>query len=111
MPVNAERGAAGGSEALQPYREQLDRINELLVDLLAERMQVCRVIARVKSAGGIPMMQPQRVTSTLDQVRALSGTRQLRPEYLNDLFQLIIEETCDEELRVMASLEPPSGEE
>ena len=95
MPVNAE---------LQPYREQLDQINELLVDLLAERMAICRVIAKVKSARGIPMMQRSRVTSTLDQVRALSGSRQLRPEYLDGLFQLIIEETCDEELRVMALL-------
>lgn len=110
MPVNTTHAAIGSSEALQPYREQLDRINELLVDLLAERMQVCRVIARIKSADGIPMMQPQRVTSTLDQVRALSGPRQLRAEYLSDLFQRIIEETCDEELRVMASLEPPPGE-
>jgi len=111
MPVNAKHAVPGGSEVLQPYRDQLDRINELLVDLLAERMQVCRVIARLKSADGIPMMQPQRVTSTLDQVRALSGPRQLRAEYLGELFQLIIEETCDEELRVMASLEPPPVEE
>lgn len=101
MPVNA---------VLQPYREQLDQINELLVDLLAERMEICRVIARVKSARGIPMMQPSRVTSTLDQVRALSGSRQLRPEYLDGLFQLIIEETCDEELRVMALLAGPAEE-
>ena len=105
MSVNVSNGAA----QLQACREQLDRINELLVDLLAERMSVCRVIARVKSAGGIPMMQPQRVTSTLEQVRALSDSRQLRAEYLNGLFQLIIEETCDEELRIMASLQA-SGE-
>lgn len=111
MPLNAKQGTVGCSDVLQPYREQLDRINELLVDLLAERMQVCRVIARVKSADGIPMMQPQRVTSTLDQVRALSGPRQLRAEYLSELFQLIIEETCDEELRVMASLQPPTVED
>ncbi|MEE1921052.1 chorismate mutase [Pseudomonas sp. 148P] len=111
MPANARQGAAGSCDALQPYREQLDRINELLVDLLAERMQVCRVIARVKSADGMPMMQPQRVTSTLDQVRALSGPRQLRAEYLDELFQLIIEETCNEELRVMASLQPPPAKE
>ena len=47
---------ANGNAELQPYRKQLDRINELLVDLLAERMQVCRLIARVKSARGIAIM-------------------------------------------------------
>lgn len=106
MPVNSKDRLT----ELQPYREQLDQINELLVDLLAERMQVCRVIAKVKSAHGIPMLQPQRVTSTLDQVRALSDSRQLRAEYLDGLFQLIIEETCDEELRVMARLAAVVGE-
>jgi len=101
---------ASGAAALQPYREQLDQINELLVDLLAERMEICRVIARVKSARGIPMMQPSRVSSTLDQVQALSSSRQLRPEYLHGLFRLIIEETCDEELRVMARIGGPAEE-
>ena len=91
---------------LQPYREELDRINQRLVDLLAERMRVCRHIARIKSVHGIAMMQPQRIASTLDQVRVLSGSRQLRPEYLCGLFQLIIEETCAEELRIMAASGP-----
>ncbi|MDG9885475.1 chorismate mutase [Pseudomonas sp. GD04058] len=105
-------GNGNASAELQPYRKQLDRINELLVDLLAERMQVCRLIARVKSARGIAIMQPLRVNSTLDQVRALSGPRKLRPEYLDGLFRLIIEETCDEERRVMAVLEAsPEGRE
>lgn len=87
---------------LQPYREELDRINQRLVDLLAERMRICRHIARIKATHGIPMMQPQRIGSTLDQVRALSGSRQLRPEYVSGLFQLIIEETCAQELLIMA---------
>ena len=106
MSMTASQAAA----ELQPYREQLDQINELLVDLLAERMAICRVIARVKSARGIPMMQPARVSSALDQVRGLSASRQLRGEYLDDLFQLIIAETCAEELRLMARLAAPPGE-
>lgn len=88
---------------LGSYRAQLDLINGQLVDLLAERMQVCRRIARLKSAHGISMMQPQRISSTLEQVRSLSGARQLCPDYVGRLFRLIIDETCDEELRIMAS--------
>lgn len=104
MSVSSNTSADG--LLLQPYREELDRINLRLVDLLAERMRICRHIARVKSVHGIPMMQPQRIGSTLDLVRGLSGTRQLRPEYVDGLFQLIIEETCAEELRVMAASGP-----
>ena len=94
---------------LGSHRAQLDRINGKLVDLLAERMQLCRSIARLKSAHGISMMQPQRISSTLDQVRSLSSARHLRPDYVDRLFRLIIDETCDEELRIMASAAQDEG--
>jgi len=98
------------SADLQPCREQLDRINLLLVDLLAERMTLCRGIAHIKAHQGLAVMQPQRVAATLAQVRGLAAPRQLRPAYLEALFQLIIEETCDEELRVLADLQAPEEE-
>ena len=92
-----------GAVVLEPHRAQLDSINGQLVDLLAERMQVCRHIAQLKSAHDISMMQPQRILSTLEQVRSLSAARALCPDYVGRLFRLIIDETCDEELRIMAS--------
>ena len=101
MPVKPEDGASPGTQELQPYRNQLDQINAEIVNLLAERMSICRNIARIKSANGLPMMQPQRVSSTLNQVTALSQERLLRPEYLKRLFEVIIKETCDEETRIM----------
>ncbi|MCY1435320.1 chorismate mutase related enzyme [compost metagenome] len=110
MSSNAEGNIAQGGE-LQPYRQQLDEINHALVNLLAQRMEVCRVIARVKSANGIPMMQPHRVTSTLDMARSMAPSHKLRPEYVGDLFALIIKETCDEEQRLMDALDQSRVEE
>ncbi|WP_339531019.1 chorismate mutase [Pseudomonas mucidolens] len=103
---------AGASvvKTLAPYRQQLDLINQQMVDLLAQRMEICRTIAEVKFSHDIPMMQPQRVTNTLDTVRALGASRQLRPDYLDKLFTVIIEETCDEEQRLMDSLSLSCGE-
>lgn len=95
---------ASVAQTLAPYRQQLDLINQQMVDLLAQRMEICRTIAEVKFNHHIPMMQPQRVTSTLDAVRALGPARKLRPEYLDKLFTVIIKETCDEEQRLMDSL-------
>ncbi|NVZ62972.1 chorismate mutase [Pseudomonas gingeri] len=111
MSMNAERNTASAERDLQPCRQQLDRINLSLVDLLAQRMDVCRTIAGIKHVSGIPMMQPHRITSTLDQVMALSRSRQLRPEYLERVFELIIKETCDEELRIMDALDQSRVEE
>ncbi|AUO49393.1 chorismate mutase [Pseudomonas ogarae] len=111
MSSISERNIALGGQDLQPYRQQLDQINNALVDLLAQRMEICRVIARIKSAKKIPMMQPHRVTSTLDTVRSLAPSCKLRPDYLGDLFALIIKETCNEEQRLMDALDQPGVEE
>ncbi|WP_256669204.1 chorismate mutase [Pseudomonas sp. C2B4] len=110
MSPNAEGNTAPGGE-LQPYRQQLDEINQALMNLLAQRMEVCRVIARVKSANGIPMMQPHRVTSTLEMAKSMAPKHKLRPEYVGDLFALIIKETCDEEQRLMDALDQSHVEE
>lgn len=101
---------ASVAQILAPYRQQLDLINQQMVDLLAKRMEICRTIAEVKFSHDIPMMQPLRVTSTLDTVRALGASRQLRPNYLDKLFTMIIEETCDEERRLMDTLSLSSQE-
>ena len=82
------------SGILQPKREQLDRINNHLVDLLCERMNVCMDIAELKAAHDIPMMQPQRIIQVLDQLKDKSSKVGLRSDYVESIFKLIIEETC-----------------
>ncbi|WP_269963153.1 chorismate mutase [Pseudomonas citronellolis] len=104
MSSQLTEAGASVAQTLAPYRRQLDIINQQVVDLLAQRMDICRTIAEVKFNHHIPMMQPQRVTSTLDMVRALATARQLRPGYLVKLFTVIINETCDEEQRLMDAL-------
>lgn len=85
------------SAILQPKRDQLDRINNHLVDLLCERMNVCMDIAELKATHDIPMMQPQRIVQVLDQLKDKSSKVGLRPEYVQSIFKLIIEETCIQE--------------
>lgn len=104
MSTDSDTELLRASLVLSPYREQIDQLNHILVDLLAKRMEICRGVARVKCANNIAMMQPQRVTSTLDQMKLLAPSRQLRPEYLAEIFNIIIEETCEEERRLMDAI-------
>lgn len=104
MSTDIEMDFSSANQVLGPYREQLDQLNHTLVDLLAKRMEICRGVARVKCANNISMMQPQRVTSTLDAMKLLAPSRQLRPEYLAQIFNIIIKETCEEEQVVMSAI-------
>lgn len=85
------------STILQPKRDQLDRINNHLVDLLCERMTICMDIAELKAAHDIPMMQPQRIIQVLDQLKDKSAKVGLSSDYVESIFKLIIEETCIQE--------------
>ncbi|AZF42233.1 4-amino, 4-deoxychorismate mutase [Pseudomonas sp. R1-43-08] len=85
------------SAILKPKRDQLDRINNHLVNLLCERMNVCMDIAELKAAHDIPMMQPQRIVQVLDQLKNQSAKVGLRSDYVESIFRLIIEETCIQE--------------
>jgi len=87
----------GTSAILQPQRDRLDSINSQMVDLLHERMQVCMDIAELKAAHGIPMMQPQRISQVLGQLKKKSAQVGLSAEYVESIFKLIIEETCTQE--------------
>lgn len=80
--------------AMENCRERLDRLDTTLVEVLAERMQLCARIAQLKRTGNIPMMQPHR----LEHVRAKSireGRSQgLDEGFVNRIFDVITAESC-----------------
>ena len=80
--------------AMDKCRERLDQLDTTLIEVLAERMQLCARIARLKRTGNIPMMQPHR----LEHVRAKSireGRSQgLDEGFVNRLIDVITAESC-----------------
>ncbi|XVO89102.1 chorismate mutase [Pseudomonas palleroniana] len=97
MTQNKQISRITPSTILRPKRDQLDRINNQLVELLCERMNVCMEIAELKATHDIPMMQPQRIVQVLDQLKDKSSEVGLRADYVQSIFKLIIEETCSQE--------------
>ncbi|MDY7065941.1 hypothetical protein PsexTeo8_23950 [Pseudomonas extremaustralis] len=97
MTQRSQISKAAPSTLLQPKRDQLDRINNHLVDLLCERMNVCMAIAELKAVHDIPMMQPQRIIQVMNQLKIKSMRVGLNPDYVKSIFKLIIKETCIQE--------------
>ncbi len=90
------------SEGLDTHRRRLDRLDDEIARLLGERFEVCREIARVKLAEGIPMMQPQRVDAVRARYLARGAEAGLPAEFSADLFELLIAATCKAEDELMA---------
>lgn len=88
-------------DGLDPFRRRLDELDDRIAHLLGERFEVCRQIARVKHAEGIPMMQPDRVAAVRARYLARGAEVDLPAEFTADLFELLIGATCKEEDELM----------
>jgi chorismate mutase-like protein len=91
-------------DGLEPHRRRLDGIDDEIARLLGERFEICRQIARYKREHEMPMMQPHRVAAVRERYLARGEEAKLPPEFVADLFELLIAATCKEEDELMAAL-------
>jgi chorismate mutase len=92
---------------LDPFRRQLDELDDQIARLLGARFEVCREVARYKRVHGVPMMQPDRVIEVRARYLARGGEVELPPEFTEALFELLIAATCRMEDELIAA--PPSA--
>jgi chorismate mutase-like protein len=79
---------------LNKFRSRVNTLDENLLDLLGERLDICREVARYKRAEKIPMMQSARVQEVKERCAQLGIKRRLDPGFVKQLYTLIIEESC-----------------
>jgi chorismate mutase-like protein len=94
---------------LDPFRRRLDGLDEEIARLLGERFEVCREIAHYKRAHDIPMMQPDRVAEVRARYLARGADVDLPPDFVADLFELLIGATCKMEDELIAATGPLSA--
>jgi chorismate mutase-like protein len=87
---------------LEELRQNIDRVDEVLVRLLNERARCACEVGRLKKALGVEVYQPEREKEVLRHVRevaALEGP--LGPDAIARLFERIIDEARRLERRVV----------
>jgi len=97
---------------LDDLRNDIDRVDEVLVRLLNERARVACEIGRLKKALGVEVYQPEREKQVLEHVRGIAAEGPLGPEAIARLFERIIDEARRLERRLMdGGDENPTGAE
>jgi 4-amino-4-deoxychorismate mutase len=96
---------------LEGFRARLDQVDDELARLFGERFDICRDVARFKSAHGIPMMQPDRVVEVRNRYLARGAAAGLPSDFSNELFDVLIAATCRMEDEIIAALERAAQEE
>lgn len=102
-------GTTTENRSIAELRERLDRTDDALLDLLAERLRTCREIAEVKRAGNLPMMAQDRLDALAEKVRGFGGRNGVDPDFLAELFGLVTAETCRIEDEIITGSGSGSG--
>lgn len=78
---------------LTEIRDHLDRIDNAIVLLLAERLSLIPDVAEYKVKNNVPREQPEREKLIFKKKSEFGKKHGLRPEYVQDVFKRIIEES------------------
>jgi len=91
---------------LDQLRDDIDRVDEVLVRLLNERARVACEIGKLKKAQGVEIYQPEREKQVLAHVRGIAAEGPLGPDAIARLFERIIDEARRLERRLMDGEDP-----
>lgn len=81
------------SGELERLRGEIERIDQSLVRLIAERIDVARSIGEAKKAAGLPTLDPAREAQLLRRIGSLAREAGLEPEELRSVFWQLISMT------------------
>ena len=77
---------------LEELRDDIDRVDEVIVRLLNERARVAVEIGEMKKQLQVPIYQPEREKQVLAHVRSVATEGPLGPDAIARLFERIIDE-------------------
>ena len=77
-------------EEIKPYRDAIDRLNNEITSLIAERQQAALAIGEIKKRYGKPVMDKSREQAILDKIKEKAPAEGLNPEALERVFKEII---------------------
>jgi chorismate mutase-like protein len=90
---------------LETLREEIDRLDAELLDVVRRRLAACASIAELKRGNGIPMMQRERLESVRRRARCFSTEHDIDGDFLEGLFDLIASEACRMEDAIIGNSE------
>lgn len=79
-------------EALKPYREKIDTLDEQILDLLARRTDIVREVGATKAREGLSLVQTARIEEVIERCAAIGSRSGVNPDLVRAIYTLIIDE-------------------
>ena len=76
---------------MSDIRQDIDRIDESLIKLLAERQRLVEKAIKVKKRDGLPARDPARIAQLIDHVRVLARAHKVDPALVETMWTEMVE--------------------
>ncbi|MBD5175123.1 MAG: bifunctional 3-deoxy-7-phosphoheptulonate synthase/chorismate mutase type II [Bacteroidales bacterium] len=94
------RDSNSTTESLGLLRQQIDRLDDELLEILAKRMRVARDIGRYKRENGMPVVQPGRYNSLMHNRVTVGEAMGMSAEFVGSVLAAIHEESVRQQLEI-----------
>jgi len=78
-------------ERIDELRGEIDRINQRLLALIAERQDVSIAIGALKASHGLPLYSEERESELLETFREDAVRMDIEPDYVEELMRVVLE--------------------
>jgi chorismate mutase len=104
MSKSHESGNPEPGKELQQLRQQIDRIDQSLVLLLANRFALTRKVGEIKASAQLESFDPQREAQKLVDIRDACTRHDLNPDMMADILAQIMREAVSNHERIKAEI-------
>ena len=99
--------SADPSPELLALRDRIDELDRQLLEILAQRIDVCHEVARIKETTDTPIIQPDRVRNVVTSRRQHAIDIGVDPDFAEDIMRVVLSETHRIEIAGRRSDGPP----
>ena len=86
-------------EEIRPHRDTIDRLNNEIIEKLAERVETALSIGEIKKRHGKQVVDKKREQAILDRIRGNAEAKNMDPDGLERIFKEIIKLCVEAEER------------
>lgn len=81
-------------EVMAPLRARIDALDDVIVDLIAQRFDLMREAASLKKQHDIPATINERVIEVRERNVKHGAKKGINPDFMRKWWQMIIDESC-----------------
>ena len=89
------------TEGITQLRHQIDNLDNQLMDLLSQRMRVCREIGQYKKLHNMTVLQASRYNEILEKRGAQGSLLGMAPEFVAKVFESVHEESVRQQIEII----------